>query len=411
MKAQRKRRLFYFKSEEPMNKLVNLMITPIADRKWRPLPAALGLLGFLAAGPNALAAWYGQNTGEKMQPLASMAVRSNGPTVFTRDTESQELWEVWQYGGQWNSSLVYSQPDSVPFAASATYSQSKLGAMYDTYFVAHLDSDGQLRLSSWELANLFGGWTTQVVDSGTPTKGDTVAAVMFQGNLYLFYTVSNGINETLKVATYNGKTKTLDGDGVLTGAVVGDMHQPTAVSAPNGLGLYVYYFDSGHATLREAYTPDGINWTFNVIGNTFGYFPSAIVYQNNTDTTMNVFYTNMQNNLCVAFAQLGTSNWSSAVVGGIAGNNAPVINGGIQVYFVSPGGQVRVAYGTAANSLNVAAIDGEGGDDLTIIQTGTGVHDEMDATVTAVEVSGVGPSVFYRDIGAPNPRMRNSYWK
>lgn len=392
-----------------MKKFVNSTITTMTHPKSRSLAAALGLFGFLAASSNALAAWYGQSTGDKMLPLASMPTGVSGVTVFAWDFVNPTLWEVWKDGAQWHSYPVYSQPNAEPVAASATFSQSKLGPLYDTYFVAHLDADGRLRLSSWELFNFFGGWTTQVVDSGTQTGGETVAAVMFNDNLYVFYTAFNGITETLKVATYNGKTKTLDGDGGLPGSVVGNMHSPTAVPASDG--LHVYYFESGHG-LREAFSKDGVNWTFNVIGNTFGYLPSAIEYQNGTYRTINVFYSDLYNNLNVAFAQLGTGNWKSKVVDAIQGqgNNAAVIHpgGGMYVYYVSPQGQVRVAYGTAGNALTLAAIDGKGVGDLDN-QTATEVQDQMNPTVTAVEVNGVGPSVFYHD--QTKPVMRNSYWK
>jgi hypothetical protein len=386
----------------------------MADRKWRSLSAALGLLGFLAAGPNAFATWYAANTGEKMTPLASIPVGPRG-TVFAVDTTVGMLYEVWYQSAQWNFSPVYWLPQAQAFAASATISQNALGPVYDTYYVAHCDNDGQVRLSSWEPANLFGGWTTQIVDAGTAA----VATVMFQDALYIFYTSSNGTWDTLKYAIYNGssiKTYTIDGDGKLPGSVVGNLYQPAAVPATDG--LHVYYHDNSNGTLREAASTSGVNWTFKTIdgpggvpGSTadaVGILPAAIVFKNGNTETINVFYTDSRvSKLRVAQRSMGTWSFSFVDDIDIQSTKAPVIYGTTQmdVFYESgfkTSSQLRAAYGTGPNALNLGVVDGSGG------MNGQ-VGDGMGPQVTAVEVKGAGPSVFYRD--PTTNMMRNSYWK
>ena len=405
-----------------MTTLVNSTITPMADRKWRSLSAALGLLGFLAAGPNAFATWYAEDTKLKVVPLA-MVSTSGGPIVFARDSVGN-IDSVVNYGGTWYSSPIYPcQPGkNCAATASATYIHPVPNNTLDAYYVAHVDTDGILRLSSFELANIFGGWTTQAIDSGLDPSSATVATVEFQGNLYIFYSRSNGLNDTLRYAIYNGKvtTKTLDGDSTLNGKVAGDMFQPTAVveSVAGSNVLHVYYLDHSHGKLREAFSSDGVKWTYQVIdgqagfpgctNDSVGYLPSAIVYNNGMTTTINVFYSDTQVQE-LRMAQFAWGKWTCAVVDTTEKINdnttkAPVLYGSeMQVYYISAGGQLRDAYGTGPNAFTLEPLDGQGAGDLT--NGHGGVQDPMDPYVTA----GTGPSIFYRD--NVTDTMRHTYWK
>jgi hypothetical protein len=200
--------------------------------------------------------------------------------------------------------------------------------------------------------------------------------------------------------------------------VVGNLYQPTAVWAQDG--LHVYYYDASHGTLREASSPSGVTWSSQVIdgqggfpggtGDTVGYLPSAIY--NSATGNIDVFYTDKQASK-LRLAQRSMGIWSFAVVDDIdvQSAKAPVVDKGrLEVYYTSKADQVRVAYWTPA--LNLAAIDGLGAGDLTGPWS---LQDSMaPGSLTGIEVNNVGPSIFYLDNSPAKPAnfgMRNAYWK
>jgi hypothetical protein len=195
-----------------------------------------------------------------------------------------------------------------------------------------------------------------------------MATLVFGGKLYIFYTSWNGVTDTLKVAVYDGKFTllTLDGNGGPNGRVVSNLYQPTAVSAPDG--LRVYYQDHGHGTLREAHSPDGVNWTsFEAIDgpgvnggdpDMVGFLPTAIVFNNR----VNVFYTDIINQR-LRIAQRVGAQWSYGWVDNIDVQSfkAPVIHGNEMQVFYESAGDLRVASGTGPNALVLVTLDGPGG--------------------------------------------------
>ena len=405
-----------------MKELANSTITPMVDPKWRFLSAALGLFGFLAAGPNAFATWHAANTGEEMVPLASIPAGGTGVTVFATDSHGV-LNELWYWGGKWNSYPIYNQ-NAAALTASAVYVQSPVSPTLNLYYIAHLDADGEVRLTSWDHIN---GWKTQFVDTGflwNPSGYEQMAALMFQGTLYIFYTggSANTPYPLLKYAMYDGNvltTKNLDGVEAAPGGTASSMGTPTAVAAPDG--LHVYYYDYWNGVLREAFSPDGVNWTrFMVIDGgpsqyPVGYLPSAIVYSNGATWSINVFYTQMvDSKLRIAQIYPGIGNIPGIAYFGtvddinLSSNKAVLLHDGkIFAYYVSPAGQIRVAWGAGPGALFTAALDGTGPGDLT---NGNGsVQDPIGPPVFGVEVNGVGPSVFYLDITFGS--LRNAYWK
>ena len=391
-----------------------------------PLSATLGLLGFLVAGPSALATWYAADTGKKMIPLASIPVGGSGVTVFARDTSSLGLYEVWYQGGQWNTSLVYNQPNAWAVAASATYVKSPVSPLLNLYFVAHVDFDGQVRLTSWSFLN---GWTTlpNPVDSGTQWPR-ALATVVFpgNGNLYIFYASANGGTNSLKCSIYNGRsisTQTLDGGGYAPpGFVAGSMHDPAAVTAPDG--LHVYYFDSNHGTLREAYSPDGVIWTrFQSIdgagaqgqNNTpVGALPAAIVRNDGMTWMINVFYSDLSTSDLWTAELLPGGKWWIRLVFYInpLTAKAPLIHqGGLQVYYeTNMPGQIQVAYTDVYdNCCYILALDGADSTGIWSDAAYGAVQHQIAPYVTAVEANGTAPSVFYVD--SATGTMRNAYWQ
>jgi hypothetical protein len=394
----------------------------MVGRKWRFLSAALGLLSFLAALPDArAAAWYAANTEKAMTPLASIPLGQNGETVFAADVD-YNLYELWFQNGMWNSSQIYHQPDAGVFAASATYLQSAVSPLFNVYYVAHLDIDGRVRLTTWDFTN---GWKTRLVDTTVawnPSVTEQVATLMFQGNLHIFYPGGFPTDPypVLKCAIYNGNsitTKTLDGVAQSPGKIASSMGQPAAVVAPDG--LHVFYYDYWNWVLREAYSPDGVNWTrFLVIDggpgeDAVGYFPAAIVYNNSTTWTINVFYTDM-GSVALRTAQFVAGTWNIAgiwhygmvdYISSFSGTKAALIhNGEMQVYYQAGAGQIRVAYGTGPGAFDTAALDGLGPGDIVNFSQ----QDQMGSSVTAIESNGA-PSVFYLDTYTVD--LRNAYWK
>jgi len=117
--------------------------------------------------------------------------------------------------------------------------------------------------------------------------------------LYLFYAGNAyGLHGLLYCTVYDGTqftTQVVDGAGGTKGQIVASVGYPAAVVAP-GNSLRVYYQDLDHDTLREAYSPDGVNWNgFTTLDGTggisgyqgsVGYSPSAIVHNN----MVTVFY-------------------------------------------------------------------------------------------------------------------------
>jgi len=224
----------------------------------------LAVLSILLAGQNAEAAWnagYVGNPPEQAYPWSAIPVGAGGVILFARSIATGALLEGDQNNGSWHFSPIYSATQV--WTVSASYSPVPVNQLLDTYYVAHLDADGpnedgQMRLTMW---SLFTGWTTTPpFDTGANLNGPTptIATLVDSGILHIFYTSSNG---ALKVATYNGQftLQTLDGFAGPDGQVAGNMYQPTAVHAVDG--FHVYYRDHSHDTLREAYSPDGVNWT------------------------------------------------------------------------------------------------------------------------------------------------------
>jgi hypothetical protein len=400
-----------------MTKIANSAVMMMAGLKRRCLWAALGTFSFLLAGQNAVAAWHAVTVPpplhDKLWPLSTIPVGPSGVTLFARGTATGALYEGWETNGAWHFIPIFSMKNALVETASASY-LAKSAPQLDVYNVVHTDSDGMVRLSSY---SIFNGWTTQVVDNGTNTQVPlaTVATLVFGGKLYIFYTSSNGVTDTLKVAVYDGKfvLQTLDGNGGPDGRIVSNMYQPSAVAAPDG--LRVYYYDHSHGTLREAHSPDGVSWTkFDTVDgpgvnggdpDAVGFLPAAIVYNN----TVNVFYTDLTKQQ-LRMAQRAGGLWSYELVDNIdvQSYKAPVIHGNeMQVYYESAG-QLRAAYGTGPKALALATLDGGEGGIPTGIAIGS-VSDPMGFYATAVEVHGTAPSVFYWD--TLNANVRNSYWQ
>jgi hypothetical protein len=397
-----------------MMKSVNSTITAITHRRSRSLWTALGLFVFLALGENASATWYAEDTGLKVIPLSTVST-SGGVVVFGLDATYSNLVSVEYFGRAWHSSTIFScwqQTGAACGSASAIYVHPSPSNLLDKYYVAHIDGDNVLRLSTFEQYNVLNGWSTLTVDADANWAGGQAVA-LFQGVLYIIYFDQGG---DLKCATYNGNlyTSTLYGAG---------FSWPTAVTAPDG--LHVYFYDRLHTTLLEAYF-DGMTWTGQLIddmsgppgftNDRVGLWPSAIVFNKGNSPTINVFYTDLDLHK-LRTAQLdqlmGAGYWVSQDVDPTEniidfGIIAPVIHGPeMQVYYTSSKGELRVVYGTGPKAFDVATLDGPGIANLT---TGHGgVPDPMGYAVTAVEVNGTSPNVFY--VNSYSGTLRHAFWE
>ncbi len=379
--------------------------------------AALGMFGCLLAAQNASAGtWYASNVNgpEPLSPQSEVAAGA-GLTLFASGTKTNTLYEVWYASGAWRFDTVYSSATAPAVYASATYVSAN-----NSFYVAHIDADGGVRLSTY---SPYTNWTTQIVVASGAF--DSVNTLMFQApgelfaKLYIFY-AGNAytLSGLLYCTVYDGvqfTTQVVDGAGGTKGQIVAGVDNPAAVVAP-GNSLRVYYQDVDHNTLREAYSPDGVNWNgFTTLDGTggisgyagpVGYYPSAIV-QNGM---VNVFYGDATYQGGLRTAQLYTS-WHFGFVDSSAdflGGSAPVIhNNAIQVYYpssinINGNWSLKAAWGTGPGTFQSVALDGPNG-----IAKGALPNDSMNGG-TAVEVNQTAPSVFYVDV--TSGLMRNSYW-
>jgi len=313
------------------------------------------------------------------------------------------LYEGYYWGGDWHYITIYSNSNAGASSASATL-------LNGTYYVAHLDSDRNLRLTSW---SPFVGWTTMVLDGeGQSTNnnlGGDVAAVTFNGKLYVFYREWNydGSKNRLRYAVFDGSHLTyqiLDGQGGATNSLA-DLDAPAAVAAPDG--LRVYYYDMDHGFLREAFSPDGLTWTSFAtldgqggggrVAGDVGHHPSAIVFNN----TVNVFYEDRSN------AQLRLAHlngyWSFYSIDQMdfESYSAPVIHGGAMQVYYTANGLLRAAWGQGPLNFKTITFDGAGG------ALGQSM-DLMRTPLAALEFNSA-PSVFYQD--GITGVLRNSWWE
>jgi hypothetical protein len=390
----------------------------VSRRLKNVLPSALGVLGLLLASQSAHAAWWaasidggnggpnGRVTG-RMIPAGAL-LSGNTFFVFAASVSSGTIYEGYYGSGDWHYTPIYSSLNYGAVAVSASFGNF-------SRYVAHIDRDWNLRLSTWALFG--GGWSTQPVDGdGQSTYnnlGGDVSTVMFGGKLYIFYRESNqpwdGPN-VLRCAIYDGAHFTyhlVDGNGGGAGRVVANLSEPSAVATANG--LRVYYYDSDHHVLREAYSPDGLTWTNfanldgkgsdaagRILGDV-GHHPSAMVYNG----SVNVFYEDRTNGR-LRFAQL----WGSWTFGSVDSmdtgsfNAALIHSNQIQVYYTGNGGKLRAAWGTSPYNFSTATLDGAGG------PRGQN-FDVMYTPVIAMELNN-SPTVFYED--AITGELRNSYW-
>jgi hypothetical protein len=375
------------------------------------------LFGLLMAGRNALAGtWYAStiNGPEELTPQATIPTGGSGVTLFATGNNTGSLYEGWYAKGSWHFLPIYSGANGWAIWASASY-VAGANSLFDTYYVAHLDTAGGLRLTSW---SFFNGWNTQTVDPSATDSG-SVSTLTVGGKLYIFYTRGSPNSlypDALRLSIWDGsqvRPQVLDGSGGAAGRVTGRMLEPTAVALPDG-SLRVYYHDDSHGTLREAYSPDGVSWiSFQVLDgpgglggdqSIVGWFPSAIV----SNGMVNVFYTDQTHaKLRIAQLQGPTSLlgfWSFGWVDNIdiGVNNAPVIHSSAMQVYYTYSGQFRAAWGTGPGAFNSLPLDGPGG-----IANGH-VSANMEGPVTAVETNGTAPTVFYRVSGGA---LRNAYWQ
>jgi hypothetical protein len=332
-----------------------------------------------------------------------------------------ELQRCWQY------SPIYTIKDGpLPKTASASYTTG-IVPQFDTYYVAHIDSDTlngvsapKVRLTSY---SIFTTLTTTIVGQSSNSLLASVATVVAGGKLYIFYSSPNGAVDTLNVTTYDGSkfaTCILDRIAWPNGQVDANMYMPAAVAAPDG--IRVYYHDNSHGTLREAHSADFVHWPdFTVVDgpggvsradpNPVGWWPSAVVY----GTTVNVFYTDFLNQT-LRIAQRANGVWTSNCIDALCAEKIDtnslkatvVYDNAMQVYYFS-GGKLREASGRTPGAFGLATIDGDPGYGPPIMTTVGAVSDQMQENVTAVEVNGTAPGVFYWD--AQHPKLRDAYWK
>lgn len=387
--------------------MTSTKVTKTAGLKRRPAWMALGVLAGLLAIPNAHASSWNAATIDgqggangrvfsRMIPWGTVPAGGNSFFVYAIATNTGTIFEGWYASGDWHYIPIYSSASAQALQASAA----------PGIYVAHVDRDFKVRLTSWSLLT---GWSTRVVDGeGQSTFNNLrdVSTVAYGSKLYIFYRESNqpwqGLN-ALHEAIWDGSSFSYH----LVDQTA-NFAEPTAVAVPDG--LHIFYYDEDNATLRGAYSEDGVNiaWTATLDGvgglsgdyGDVGHHPSAIVFNG----AINVFYEDRTGGW-LRLAQLypnGSVNFGGVAPMDSGSYNAPVIhNKAIQVYYTS-GGQFSAAWGTVPNSFGWAALDGPG-------VVGNGVsQDVMYTPVAALEVNNTAPSVFYED--SVNGALRNSYW-
>jgi hypothetical protein len=410
------------------NRKVNIAPGPRRRRARQALVITLCSLGLLLARENALAgSWYaatingqGGANGRVSDALlvSSSVLAGNTFFVYLTDIDTGTIYEGQYVNGDWHYAPVYS-------GGPAAGSRSSANVLGFYRVVAHADADQRLRLS---VHSPFGsGWGTEIADGNNITRigsrydntAADVATVVFKNKLYIFYEgfqVPGNGKYLLLCAVWDGSTFTyqaLDGEGGAAQKMVANMSEPAVVVAPDG--LRVYYHDDDHGTLREAYSPDGVNWTHfaNLDGSgglggdhgNVGWHPSAIVY----NSTVNVFYGDATH-AALRLAHLSGGRWGfdSIDTWDWQTSNAPVIhNNAMQVYYVS-NGQIHAAWGTAPGTFQWLPIDGEGaGNDLAI---GSLSYAWGYSYMTALEFNHA-PTMFYSMTDVyPQTMVRNSYW-